>query len=249
MWLFLSLVLVVIYLALRLPLLVSGLLRRKTEKVLKQLDQGHYYSLHNLILQITPGRTLLIDHLVVSAHGIFVLKLCEHLGQIEGTEHGDFWIKNFFRSRKKFPNPLQKCKVQTKILRELLSGARIPITPIVIFSAFAQLNVDVSSLVLDVEELMPTIKCFETVYLKKEQIQAIIAILEAKRVKRVANTARVYDIRELLQERSRLVSVDICPKCGNALMVREGKHGTYKSCSKYPKCKFLFAISAQSKEI
>lgn len=216
--------------------------------MLAQLDHHDYYILHNLILQITPGRTLLIEHLVISTHGIFVIKLCEKIGRIEGAEHGDFWVK-ILQYKKRFPNPLQQCKVQTKALRELFSNARVPITPIVLFNIFTEVKADVAAHLIDVEDLLPTIKSYEKVYLKAEQMQAIISMVEGKRAKKVTTQARIYDIRELLQERNRLVKADICPKCNSALMIREGKHGTYKSCSKYPKCKFLYAISAQRKEL
>lgn len=35
----------------------------------------------------------------------------------------------------------------------------------------------------------------------------------------------------------------ICPGCGGALVIRNGKRGTFLGCSNYPKCRFTANIS------
>ena len=33
-------------------------------------------------------------------------------------------------------------------------------------------------------------------------------------------------------------SIDKCPRCGNKLIVRNGKYGDFLGCSNYPDCKY-----------
>jgi DNA topoisomerase-1 len=42
---------------------------------------------------------------------------------------------------------------------------------------------------------------------------------------------------------------EICPDCGEPIVIRKGRFGEFKSCSTYPKCKFTANISGDKKEI
>ncbi len=35
---------------------------------------------------------------------------------------------------------------------------------------------------------------------------------------------------------------NICPKCGNLLVIRNGKYGVFKGCTNYPRCKFTINL-------
>jgi ssDNA-binding Zn-finger/Zn-ribbon topoisomerase 1 len=37
---------------------------------------------------------------------------------------------------------------------------------------------------------------------------------------------------------------DICPRCGKALKIREGKFGKFKGCTGYPNCKYTENITS-----
>ena len=44
-----------------------------------------------------------------------------------------------------------------------------------------------------------------------------------------------YDAAAPLIEKE---SIDKCPRCGNKLIVRNGKYGDFLGCSNYPDCKY-----------
>lgn len=42
---------------------------------------------------------------------------------------------------------------------------------------------------------------------------------------------------------------EVCPECGNALVVRKGRYGEFVACSNYPKCKYIKAEPREETEI
>ncbi len=40
-----------------------------------------------------------------------------------------------------------------------------------------------------------------------------------------------------------------CPKCGDLLVIRNGKHGLFKACSSYPQCDYLSSLHQQDGHI
>ena len=42
---------------------------------------------------------------------------------------------------------------------------------------------------------------------------------------------------------------EVCPECGEALVIRKGKFGEFTACSAYPKCKYIKTVPREEKEI
>ena len=42
---------------------------------------------------------------------------------------------------------------------------------------------------------------------------------------------------------------EICPKCGNPLVIKRSKYGEFAACSNYPECKFIKNEKEQPQEI
>ena len=40
-----------------------------------------------------------------------------------------------------------------------------------------------------------------------------------------------------------------CPECGNPLVIRKGKYGSFTACSNYPKCKYIKADEKKIVEV
>nr|WP_243428064.1 topoisomerase DNA-binding C4 zinc finger domain-containing protein [Clostridium saudiense] len=49
----------------------------------------------------------------------------------------------------------------------------------------------------------------------------------------------VHSIRKNLRQRENNINNNICPRCGKALVKRQGKHGEFIGCSGFPKCRFI----------
>jgi hypothetical protein len=50
--------------------------------------------------------------------------------------------------------------------------------------------------------------------------------------------AHKTEIRSTLTHQKNQIKQDVCPKCGGQLVERKGKHGSFKGCSSFPKCRF-----------
>jgi hypothetical protein len=93
---------------------------RRIRKLLQlELPPSHYTVLHHVEL---PGdrEPLLVDHLVVSVYGIFVIKQDSRSGRISGKPGDARWQRSNFLGQKQFANPLFECVSQVKALRLLL---------------------------------------------------------------------------------------------------------------------------------
>ena len=49
----------------------------------------------------------------------------------------------------------------------------------------------------------------------------------------------VKAIHDTLAEKHIKINSGICPKCGELLVLRNGKYGEFKGCSNFPKCRFI----------
>jgi uncharacterized protein with PIN domain len=48
----------------------------------------------------------------------------------------------------------------------------------------------------------------------------------------------VQAIHNNVKEKKNKIDNDICPRCGGNLVTRNGKYGSFKGCSNFPKCRF-----------
>lgn len=51
------------------------------------------------------------------------------------------------------------------------------------------------------------------------------------------------NIQMIKKEAKRKVEANICPWCGKNLIKRNGKHGAFMGCSRYPKCKYTVSLN------
>lgn len=102
------------------PALVRSWSALRVQKLLAlELPRSHYTILQNVRLQGEKG-PLSIDHLVVSAYGIFVIRQIDGSGAISGKPADSRWFRKGRRGERAFDNPLFECLAQVNALRELL---------------------------------------------------------------------------------------------------------------------------------
>lgn len=84
-----------------------------------ELPGSHYTLLQDVRL---PGAnlSLRIDHLVISAYGVFVIKQVSGNGTITGKPADARWFRKGRRSQRAFANPLFECVAGVNALRDLL---------------------------------------------------------------------------------------------------------------------------------
>ena len=111
--------------------------------------------------------------------------------------------------------------------------------PIVCFSNQATLKIQTKSIVTQLDYLIKNIKAFY-----KEQLNIdinIIAnqILSLNIVDKEKRKQHIKNIKEKIKDDKTKVDNMICPRCGNNLVLRNGKYGTFTGCSNYPKCNYI----------
>lgn len=68
-----------------------------------------------------------------------------------------------------------------------------------------------------------------------EEMNEIYAkLLEFKKSPQSSTKEHVQKIRQMKFD----IDNNICPKCGNPLILRKGQYGEFYGCSGYPQCKF-----------
>ena len=206
---------------------------------LARLDKKQYFCLHNFAVRPAVAA---IDYLIISRFGIFVVKVVRQKGIIKGTEHSDTWVQQILKRKKRIANPVKQCKVQARAIRKLLANNKIPVVPIVVFGMTAQLKVKANTHVVLANNFLNVIYRYDKEVITAEEMEAIVKQFNSHTVRHNIKKTRIYNIKEILEERKRLVDADICPKCGSNLVIREGKTRKYKSCSQYPKCKFRHGL-------
>lgn len=84
-----------------------------------ELPRSHYTVMQNVSLA-GQKQPVCIDHLVVSAYGIFAIKQISGGGRISGKPGDARWIRSSRRSQQAFANPLFECLNEVNALRDVL---------------------------------------------------------------------------------------------------------------------------------
>jgi restriction system protein len=84
-----------------------------------ELPRSHYTILQDVRLA-GDKKPLRIDHLVVSAYGIFVIKQIGGSGSISGKPADTRWMRKGRRRQRSFANPLFECVTAVTAVRNLL---------------------------------------------------------------------------------------------------------------------------------
>lgn len=93
---------------------------RALHKVLVKELPASYQHYRNLVIPTEQGDLTEIDHLVVSAYGIFVIEVKNYRGWIFGGEKQPRWTVQRFRSKHQFMNPLHQNYKHTEAIKHVL---------------------------------------------------------------------------------------------------------------------------------
>ena len=222
--------------------------------VLSQLPQ-EYVVLDDVILK-TPKGTAQIDHVVVSKYGLFAIETKNYRGEIYGNDNKDEWKQiivtpvtyssNRFKTytyvtKNTLYNPVRQAKGHALALQQALKNWKyLRIIPIVVFTGKADLtHVITNHHVIDVDDLIPTILSYTTLYLSEENLPRVVQqITELNLRKVIKDKTHVNNVKEAKRAHLSKIYSGICPHCGGKLVLRKGKFGQFYGCSNYPKCKF-----------
>lgn len=201
-----------------------------------KLDEHHYRRFHNLIIETSRGTTQ-IDHVVLSPYGIFVIETKNYKGWIYGGKDQKFWTQSFGRAKYKFMNPLHQNYKHTMAISEFLNVDHENVHSIIFFIGEAELKTEMPPNVL-ASGLSAYIKNFDKVIFPYTKF----AILEQKLLD-LSQNGTITNKEHVENLKKRALDFEICPKCGNSLVLRTTKKGPnagseFLGCSSYPKCRY-----------
>ncbi|MCM3729799.1 NERD domain-containing protein [Neobacillus cucumis] len=234
----------------RSPTLKGKIGENKVKKTLEQLDPSLYTSFHDLYIPIKNGsKTSQVDHVVLSPKGLFVIETKNYKGWITGSEQSQQWNQTNYSRKDKFRNPILQNYGHIMALKEYLGELvdKVPFYSIIVFGDQAELkfNTDFkNAFVIKRNSLLDVIKGHgEPISLNHNELNKLkqrIHKLSTRTHEEKRNLAKKHktEIRSNLTQQKKSINENICPKCGNKLVVRKGKYGSFKGCSSFPKCKF-----------
>jgi len=226
----------------------------RVSTILSQLPD-EYTILNDLVFKTEKGTTQ-IDHIVVSKYGVFAIETKNYRGEIYGDDNRQEWTqlivtevtyaKKWWKTytyvtKNHFYNPVKQSVGHALRIKEMLSAfPHIKIVPVVVFAGDAVLsNVESRYHVIYEENLLDVINKYRTIYLKDDDVQTVLGILERSNVREMVNDRQhAKNLRTTAREVNATINSGICPKCGGHLVERNGKYGTFYGCSNYPKCRF-----------
>lgn len=240
LWPLWGLVLIVAIISIFKPKIKGFLGEKVVSAILSRLDSQKYRVINDVMLNLN-GKTSQIDHVVVSNYGIFVIETKNYKGWIMGDERSEYWTQVIYKRKEKFYNPIRQNYGHVKALKGVLEDyLDIPFFPIVVFSVNADLKVKLSSseVVYSVNLLKVIKKYNHEVVSDRVKDEVFSRITALNIADKELKNQHVAVIHKKKQEKVQKVQTDICPKCGGLLVVRKGRHGEFKGCSNFPKCRF-----------
>ena len=108
------------WLGLNLPGFKGVFAEYKLNRLLRWRLKQPYYHFRKLHLYNAKDERVVIDHLVLSPYGIFVISVQNYRGQITGSEMQANWTRLYLGNKKQFMNPLHQNFKNTEAVRHYL---------------------------------------------------------------------------------------------------------------------------------
>lgn len=207
---------------------------------LSKLEKEKYKVINNIMLKVN-GKTIQIDHIVISNYGVFVIETKNYKGWIIGNEYDDNWKQVIYKRKEKLHNPIKQNYGHIQALKEVLSEYNnLNFISIIAFTTKADLKVKTKTDVVYTINLMKTIRKYTAECISDTDKETIYSRLKTLNVDSKENrTAHVQAIHNNIKDKNEKINNDICPRCGGKLVIRNGKYGQFKGCSNYPKCRLI----------
>lgn len=158
------------------------------QALVKYCRNSDAHILNNITLRLADGSTTQIDHILVTAKGVFVIETKHYSGWIFADPKSRVWTKVFFKVKYKFQNPIFQNRKHVKAVRkhlEFLSPNCIH--NIVVFTGDAEFKTPMPENVLYLEELIPTIEQYPN-YLSLNRVHFCVGRLECMRLELTRKT-------------------------------------------------------------
>ena len=190
--------------------------------------------INDLIIMDDNGKSHQIDHVEIRKNGIFCIETKNYSGWIFGNENQQMWTQTLYNEKHQFPNPIKQNASHIYHLNKVLGG-RYRINSVIVM---VQNNADRVNIpyVVNLDNLKSYIDNYDdgTSYSEIE-MDEIYNILNLVSKTGVSHRKHIKNIKETQKD----IANNICPRCGNKLVLKNGKYGEFYGCSNYPKCQFI----------
>lgn len=230
------------------------------------LDKREYRLLKNVTLPTEDGTTQ-IDHIIVSRYGVFVIETKNMKGWIFGNPAHKSWTQQIYRRKHSFQNPLHQNYRHVMTLKSLLGLADHQLHSVVYFIGDCTFKTPLPDNVIN-RGLIRHIKGKTTQLLTPAEVTRVVETIQQGRLTANWQTHRQH-VAQLKARHSAsprkpssattmpghrgttpspvitrppTVQNPICPRCGDAMVLRTAGKGDNKGnpfwgCSRFPKCR------------
>jgi hypothetical protein len=198
-----------------------------------------YKAFHNVTLP-TPTGTTQIDHVFVSAYGVFVIETKHMRGWIFGGEEQVQWTQKFPRKTFRFQNPLRQNYKHVKALEAALGVDPERVHSVVVFTGSASFKTAMPANVTRGGGFVTYIKRFREPVFTQIEVEALALALTQQRLAPTLATHRAHVAH--LKQRAKITAARTCPRCGQPMLRRAAKTGApagaaFWGCSGFPQCR------------
>lgn len=205
---------------------------------LKKLDKNKYKVLNDIMINTKNG-TSQIDHIVISKYGIFVIETKQYNGYITGNKYDKKWIRHLKRRKKIFyTNPIRQNYGHVISICELLNMDESKVFNVVCISSTAKIKIKDDGETTRIDTLLDKILSYNNEII--DNVDDIYNKILSSNI--IDKKIRKEHVKNLRNKYSNKDDNNICPRCGNTLVLRNGKYGVFYGCSSYPKCKYIRKI-------
>ncbi|MEW5682205.1 MAG: NERD domain-containing protein [Pseudomonadota bacterium] len=154
----------------------------KLNRLLRWRLPAQYQHFRKLKLLTSKDEPVVVDHLVLSPFGIFVILVKSDRGRIWGSETQANWVRQYFGRKSQLMNPLHQNFKNTEAVRNLLQLSAYDATEqlhsVVAFNRVASFESAMPANVCYVDGVAAFIKSFTQPCLTDEQLQRFAAVLK-----------------------------------------------------------------------
>jgi len=152
-----ALLLLILAVWLSWPWLAAHVGEAGMRRQLRAFEREGALILHDIILPTQDGKTVYINHLMITRAGIIIVNTISHLGRIYGSRRDATWVSESLQGgMTRFPNPARYTAMAIKAVRRAL-GSNIHISDAIVCTA-ARPGSDMPANVLQVKQLADYIR-------------------------------------------------------------------------------------------
>ena len=212
--------------------------RRVAKALERYAENNGGYIINDVIIPNSNGGTSQIDHVLFCKEGIVVVETKNYGGRLYGRADQQNWtqVLAYGNTKNKMYNPLLQNKTHIYNLKQIIGGSFEYHSCVVIIRANLD-YLDAEDEVFTLREFKNSLNDLNNTKYSDEQIKtAYNKLLEYKNNPIATAKEHVQNIKETQRD----IKKNICPRCGEKLVLRTSKNGNqFYGCSNYPRCSFI----------